>query len=152
MSKRLNLDSFPHSAPPLPFPAAPPSPLLNGLTKVAVREDTRQTDVAGAAAPGAVKHSVSRFSDHFWVPFGGKKRHARRTNLDWRQRQTGQQTDLRFKGNELPDDKRGERERRVQNVQIGGKWIVGKVFNEKRDCDNESHCQSPVANSTVMRV
>ena len=44
---------------------------------MAVREDTRQTDVAGAAAPGAVKHSVSRFSDHFWGPFrsvetGGK--------------------------------------------------------------------------------
>ena len=53
---------------------SPPLPcyLRDGRTKVAVREDTRQTDVAGAAAPGAVKHSVSRFSDHFWVPFGGK--------------------------------------------------------------------------------
>ena len=49
MSKRLNLDSFLATLPSPPLHRS----LRDGLTKVAVREDTRQTNVVAAAAAAA---------------------------------------------------------------------------------------------------
>ena len=134
MSKRLNLDSFLATlpCPPLLVPSETDGPKWQ-------LERTRARPTA--TAPGAVKHSVSRFRDHFWGPFWWKQAqadHERKSRPETADRTTNS-IEIQRK---LPDDKRWRRGGRVrlQNVRIGGTTeSPGLCLNIKEPgCNNES--------------